>query len=386
MTGRSDRGDRWDVPFNRATIAGNELKYAQQAFERGHIMGDGPFTQACESLLERELGAKRVVLTTSCTHALELAALLLDIEPDDEVIVPSFTFPSTANAFVLRRARVVFADIDPSTLNIDAEHARSLVSSRTRGLAPVHYGGVGCNMERLCSLAAEHGLWMVEDNAQGLFAEYRGQPLGTFGEFGALSFHETKNFTSGEGGALIVRDEESVERAEIVREKGTNRANFLRGLVDKYTWVDIGSSYVPSDITAAFLLAQLEQREAIQQARARLWERYASGLSDWARANDVRLPSVPEDVKSAYHLFYLLVPSAEMRNVMLAELQTRGIGAVFHYLPLHLSPVGRSFGAKPGDCPVAEDASARLIRLPFYYSLDDASQDRVIDEVRSFRA
>ncbi|MBI4636036.1 MAG: dTDP-4-amino-4,6-dideoxygalactose transaminase [Candidatus Rokubacteria bacterium] len=370
------------IPFNKAGLTGNEFRYITEAIERGHISGDGAFTQKCHVFLEQALGVRKAFLTTSCTHALEMAALLLNLGPGDEVIVPSFTFVSTVNAFVLRGARPVFADIRPDTLNLDESRLARLLGPRTRAVVPVHYAGVGCEMDAILELARAHGAVVVEDNAHGLFGKYRGQYLGTFGAFGALSFHETKNFTCGEGGALLVNDERYLERAEIVREKGTDRGRFFRGQVDKYTWVDVGSSYLPSDILAAFLYAHLEARAAIQARRRRVWEYYHAHLADWARGRGVRLPVVPAHSEQPYHMFYLLLPSLGERQALIAHLRARGILAVFHYLPLHLSEMGRRFGGRPGDCPVTEDVSDRLLRLPFYNDLGEDDQALVVSAIR----
>jgi dTDP-4-amino-4,6-dideoxygalactose transaminase len=374
------------IPFNRASFAGNELAYVTEAVDGGHISGDGPFTRRCEQLLEEQLGVERVLLTTSCTHALEAAALLLDVGPGDEVIVPSFTFVSGANAFALRGASIVFGDVRPDTLNLDERQLDALVGPETRAILPTHYAGVGCELEPILAAADRVGAAVVEDNAHGLFGRYRGRPLGSFGALAAQSFHETKNVTSGEGGALVITDPELVERAEVVREKGTNRKQFFRGQVDKYTWIALGSSYVQSDLLAAFLLAQLEARDEIQAARARLWRRYADALADWAREAGAQLPVVPEHCEQAYHMFHLLLPSFEARTALIARLRERGILAVFHYLPLHLSPLGRSLGGREGQCPVTEDVSDRLLRLPFFTAMTDAEQDEVVEAVLEFRA
>jgi dTDP-4-amino-4,6-dideoxygalactose transaminase len=370
------------IPFNRTPLVGTELGYVREAFERGHISGDGDFTRRCRELLERELGAPRVLLTTSCTHALEMCALLLDLAPGDEVIVPSFTFVSTVNAFALRGARPRFCDIRPDTLNLDERLVEGLVGPRTRAIVPVHYAGVGCEMDHIGATAAARGVAVVEDNAHGLFARYRGRPLGTFGALATQSFHETKNFSCGEGGALVINDPRHIERAEIVREKGTNRSRFFRGQVDKYTWVGLGSSYLPSDILAAVLYGQLEARAAIQARRRAIWERYAAELSGWASACGVRLPVVPAHCEQPYHMFYLLLPSLTARQTLIERLKARGILAVFHYVPLHLSEMGRSFGGRAGDCPVTERVSETLLRLPFYYGLTEADQGEVIRAVR----
>jgi len=372
------------IPFNRPFLAGSEFDYMRQAVERMHISGDGLFTRRCHALLEKMLGAPKVLLTTSGTHALDLAALLLDIQPGDEVIVPSFTFVSTANAFVLRGARPVFADIRPDTLNLDEALLPNLVNERTRAIAVMHYGGVGCEMDAILPLADARGIPVIEDNAHGLLGQYRGKPLGSFGVMTAQSFHETKNFSCGEGGALVLNDARYLERAEILREKGTNRSRFFRGQVDKYTWVDAGSSFLPSDLLAAFLCAQLEAHAEIQERRRRVWEYYDAHLRGWAAERGVGLPCVPVHCRQPYHLFYLLLPSAQARRHLIAHLGGQEILAVFHYLPLHLSPMGRKFGGYAGQCPVAESVSGRLLRLPFYNDLTESDQARVVAAIRSF--
>ena len=374
----------WRIPFNRADLTGAELRFVNEAVAHGHISGDGPFGRRCEDLLQRTLGVERALLTSSCTHALEMSALLLDVGPEDEVIVPAFTFVTTASAFALRGARIVFADIRPDTLNIDEEALPALVGDRTRAVAAMHYAGVGCELDALVALTGEREIALVEDNAHGLFGTYRGRPLGTFGVLATQSFHETKNITCGEGGALLLNDAGLVDRAEIIRDKGTDRKHFFRGLVDKYTWVDLGSSYVLSDLQAAFLAAQLEARDAIQAARAAVWRRYADGLADWAARSGVRLPVVPEHCEQAFHMFYVLLPSLDDRARLIERLRAKGILSVFHYLPLNVSAVGRQHGGRPGQCPVAEDVSGRLLRLPFYASLTPVLQAEVIDEIVAF--
>jgi len=373
------------IPFNRPCQTGNEQQYMAQALANGHISGDGPFTKKCHELLTSIHKCAATLLTTSCTHALEMSALLLDIKPGDEVILPSFTFVSTANAFVLRGARPIFADIRPDTLNLDETRLETLITSRTRVIVPVHYAGVGCEMDKICAIAANHGITVVEDNAHGLFGKYRGRFLGTFGALSTLSFHETKNFHCGEGGALIINDHTLVERAEIIREKGTNRSRFFRGQVDKYTWVDIGSSYLPSDLLAAYLLAQLEAREYVLATRRRIYEYYLKNLADWAAANEVQLPFIPDTCESSYHMFYMLLPSLTYRTKLIAHLREHGIMSVFHYLPLHLSSVGRSFGYKEGDCPVTENVSDRLLRLPFYNDLTEDELQRIVATIQTVK-
>jgi dTDP-4-amino-4,6-dideoxygalactose transaminase len=373
------------IPFNRACLVGTEFSYIQAAIDAMHLSGDGSFTKACQQLLEQIVGVPRALLTTSCTDALELAALLLEIQPGDEVIVPSFTFSSTANAFVLRGARPVFVDIRPDTLNLDERQLERLLSPRTRAITPVHYAGVGCEMDVIAPWAAAHDVAIVEDNAHGLFGEYRGKPLGSFGAFATLSFHETKNVSCGEGGALLIADPRYVERAEILREKGTNRSQFFRGQVDKYSWVDVGSSFLPSELLAAFLYAQLEGRGEIQRKRRRIWNRYYEALGDWAAAHDVRLPIVPPHCQQAHHLFYLLMPSLEQRERLTEHLRAAGVSAIFHYLPLHLSAMGRRVGAAPTDCPVTVNVSDRLLRLPFFNDMSEEQQAHVVEAVRRFR-
>jgi dTDP-4-amino-4,6-dideoxygalactose transaminase len=372
------------VDFNRPVILGKELEYIQQAIDNGHISGDGPFTLKCHTFLEKELGIPKVLLTTSCTHALEMAAILLEIQPGDEVIIPDFTFVSTVNAFVLRGANPVFVDIRPDTLNLDESRLETAITPKTRAIVPVHYAGVGCEMDAIMDIARRHQLPVIEDNAHGLFGKYKGKFLGTFGSMASQSFHETKNFTSGEGGALLINDPALLERAEIIREKGTNRSRFFRGQVDKYTWVDIGSSYLPSDILAAFLFAQFEQREKIQLHRRQVWEMYSLGLRDWAKSHDVQLPYVPDHCEQSYHMFYLLLPSLALRQKLIAYLRERGVYSVFHYLPLHLSDMGQSFGGRIGDCPVTERVSDQLVRLPFHNALSSAEQEQVIDLLQQF--
>jgi dTDP-4-amino-4,6-dideoxygalactose transaminase len=373
------------IPFNRPTRVGTELDRVQRAVEGNHLSGDGPFTRECSALLEGELGVARAMLTTSCTHALEMAALLLDVGPGDEVILPSFTFVSTVNAFVLRGARPVFADVRPDTLNLDAEGLEPLITPRTRAIVVVHYAGIGCDMRGIMELAGRHGIPVVEDAAHALFGKRHGTYLGRFGTFATLSFHETKNFTCGEGGALLINDERYTARAEIIREKGTNRSRFFRGQVDKYSWVDVGSSYLPSDMLAGYLAAQLAARDQVQGARRRIWDTYHAELGGWAAGAGVRLPAVPGDAEPAYHLFFMVLPSGEARDGLIAYLRERGIASVFHYLPLHLSEMGRRLGGREGDCPVTEAVSDRLVRLPFFTGMTEGEQARVVEAVRAFR-
>ncbi|MBI2685889.1 MAG: dTDP-4-amino-4,6-dideoxygalactose transaminase [Acidobacteria bacterium] len=371
------------IPFNRFCPVGTEFELVQQAIDGMHVSGDGKFTQLCHQLLEQLLGVPKVLLTTSCTDALEMAALLNDLRPGDEVIVPSYTFVSTANAFAIRGAKPVFADVRPDTLNLNEKLLDPLITPRTRLLVVVHYAGVGCEMDSIMSIAGRHGISVIEDNAHGLFGKYKGRFLGTFGSLATQSFHETKNFTCGEGGALLVNAKRFVDRAEILRDKGTNRKRFFRGEVDKYTWVDVGSSFLPSDILAAFLYAQLQARDSIQEARKRIWNYYWQHLWDWAAENGVTLPTIPDHCEHPAHMFYMLLPSLEARARLLAELKAKGILCVFHYQPLHLSDMGREFGGRPGDCPVAEQAGDRLVRLPFFNDLNETDQNRVIEAIRT---
>jgi dTDP-4-amino-4,6-dideoxygalactose transaminase len=374
------------IPFNRSVALGAELDYIREALDSGQISGDQTFSKKCQKLLEQTLQAPRALVTTSCTHALEIAALLLNITPEDEVIVPSFTFVSTATAFALRGARIVFADIRPDTLNLDETRLAERISPRTRLIVPVHYAGVGCEMDSILSIAAQHGVPVVEDNAHGLFGKYRGRWLGTMGAMGTQSFHETKNITCGEGGALLLNDPALAERAEIIREKGTNRARFFRGQVDKYSWVDIGSSYVISDVLAAFLYGQLEKWPWIQKRRSELWGRYQSILHSWSRENRVHQPFIPEHCDQAWHMYYLLMPSLEIRQSFISHLKKRGILAVFHYLPLHLSEYASRWRTSDSfDCPIAQNISDRIVRLPFFNSMSDEQQDEVLEAVMSFQ-
>ena len=359
-----------NIPFNKPGLLGNELEYIQDAISIGHASGDGDYTKKCNSLLKTALGVKKILLTTSCTHALEMTAILLDIRPGDEVIVPSFTFVSTINAFLLRGATPVFIDIRPDTLNMDEKQLERLITEKTKAIIPVHYAGIGCEMDIIINIANKYNIPVIEDNAHGLFGKYKERYLGTFGTFATQSFHETKNFSCGEGGALLINDESYFERAEIIREKGTNRSRFFRGEIDRYSWIDIGSSYLPSDILAAVLYAQLEKRELIQTKRKNIWEHYNKHLDAWANENDISLPVIPKNCEHPYHMFYLLMPTLEKRTKFIQHLKKNGITAVFHYLPLHLSEMGKNFGGKFGDCPVTENISDRLVRLPFYNDLN----------------
>ena len=375
----------YQIPFNRTALAGAERDNIAAAIEAGQIVGNGEYGRRCERLLERLLGGdRRVMLTTSCTHALEMSALLLNLQPGEEVIMPSFTFVSTANAYALRGGVPRFVDIRPDTLNLDETKIEPLIGPHTRAIVAVHYGGVSCEMEAIEQIAFRHSLEVIEDNAHGLLGAYNGQLLGTLGRMATLSFHATKNFTCGEGGALIVNDRDLVDRAEVIREKGTDRARFFRGEVDKYTWVDLGSSYLMSEILAAFLLAQLEAHDRIQASRRRIWDRYDSALHDWAITNGVRVPTVPEHCDQAYHLYWIVLPEPEQRAHLIERLRALGIVAVFHYMPLNLSPMGRRLGGKDGDCPVTESVANRLLRLPFYNDLSESDQQAVIESILEF--
>lgn len=372
------------IPFNIPGIVGNEYEYIKKTIEEMHISGDGIFTKKVHKLLEDQLGVNKVLLTTSCTHALEMSAILLDIQPGDEIIVPAFTFVSSVNAFVLRGAHPVFIDIHQDTLNIDETQLEGVITNKTKVIVPVHYAGVGCEMDIILRISKEHDISIVEDNAHGLFGKYKGKYLGTFGDFATQSFHETKNFTSGEGGALLINNPKYIERAEIIREKGTNRSRFFRGQIDKYTWVDIGSSFLPSDILAAFLYAQLEKHELIQEKRKNDWEYYHTHLNEWAIANNFKQPYIPAYCEQSYHMYYLICPSLEVRQALIEHLKSNNVHSVFHYLSLHISEMGRKYGGKKGDCPITEDISDRLLRLPFYFKLSKDDQNRVIELIQSF--
>ncbi|HXU85959.1 MAG TPA: dTDP-4-amino-4,6-dideoxygalactose transaminase [Verrucomicrobiae bacterium] len=368
------------IPFNKPFLTGRELGYIAEAHANGHLAGNGAFSKRCCGWLEERLGSRKALLTHSCTAALEMAAILSGVGPGDEVIMPSFTFVSTANAFVLRGARPVFVDIRPDTLNLDEDLIEAAITERTRAIVPVHYAGVGCDMDAIMRIAASHDLLVIEDAAQGLLSDYREQPLGAIGHMAALSFHETKNIISGEGGALLINDERFADRAEIIWEKGTNRAQFFRGQVDKYTWVDLGSSYLPGEITAAFLWAQMEEADAITARRLAIWSRYHEAFGPLEEAGLVRRPVVPPDCRQNGHLYYLLLPDLAARTAFIDRLRERGISPVFHYVPLHTSPFGRTAGRAAGELPETVAASERLVRLPLWLGLEE-HLDRVIDEV-----
>jgi dTDP-4-amino-4,6-dideoxygalactose transaminase len=369
------------TPLNRPYMTGRELGYIEQAHRNHRLAGDGPFTERCSRWLEQRTGARKALLTHSGTAALDMAAILAGIGPGDEVIMPSYTFVSTANAFVLRGGVPVFVDVRADTLNLDAALIEGAITPRTRAIVPVHYAGVGCEMEPILDIARRHRLRVIEDAAQGLMSEHRGRSLGAIGALGAVSFHETKNVISGEGGALLVNDPALVERAETVREKGTNRSKFFRGEVDKYTWVDIGSSYLPGEIIAAFLWAQLEQAEAITARRVALWKRYHERLEPCERAGRIRRPLIPEGCRHNAHLYYILLPSLERRERLAERLRARGIGAVFHYVPLHSSPAGRRYGRTASAMTNTERAGECLLRLPLWLGMDEGTADAVAREI-----
>ncbi|MDY6880515.1 MAG: dTDP-4-amino-4,6-dideoxygalactose transaminase [Thermodesulfobacteriota bacterium] len=372
------------IPFNKPFTSGKEIDYIRDVIASGRISSNGVYTKKCQAWLETKLGCCRSILTHSCTGALEMAALLLDIQPGDEVIVPSFTYVSTVNSFVLRGARPVFIDIRPDTLNMDETQLERLITPRTKAIVPVHYAGVGCEMDRIMRIAQNQQISVIEDNAHGLLGKYKGRYLGTFGCLAAKSFHGTKNFTCGEGGALVVNDPQYVERAEISCEKGTDRNRFFKGQVDRYTWVDVGSSFLPSDILAAFLYAQLQDSKRIQGLRKRIWEYYAEHLREWAPEHGTRLPFIPDHCEHPYHLFYLVMPSLEKRDRLIGHLRENNIHSVFHYQPLHLSRMGKKFGGKEGSLPVTEHVSDRLLRLPFFNDLSRGDQEQVITAIKSF--
>ncbi len=373
--------ERCPVPFNGPWRAGNELTYMTRALDSGHVAGDGPFTRRSQELLDQEFGHRHALLTTSCTDALEMCAILLDIRPGDEILIPSFTFVSTANAFLLYGARLKFVDIEPATMNIDPARIEAQISDRTRAIVVVHYAGISCDMDAVGAVAAAHNLMVIEDNAHGLGGSYRDRALGSFGVLATLSFHETKNFTCGEGGALVVNDPSYLERAEIIREKGTNRSQFMRGELAKYEWVDTGSSFLLSDVLAAYLAAQLEAKTRIETLRKAIWCRYLDELAGWATSAGVALPRVPPECRPAHHMFQMLMPSRAARDDLIGALAAQRIQATFHYVPLHLSPMGRRLGYAPGDLAVTEDVSDRLVRLPFFTGLGADDQQRVISAV-----
>ncbi|WP_341581349.1 dTDP-4-amino-4,6-dideoxygalactose transaminase [Marinobacter metalliresistant] len=373
------------IPFNRPPATGDELQYLEEALSQGKLSGDGPFTERCRTWFESQLGCARAFLTPSCTQALEMAALLIDVKPGDEIIMPSYTFVSTANAFVLRGARIVFVDIRPDTMNIDATLIEHAITERTRAIVPVHYAGVGCDMDSIMRLAHRYDLYVIEDAAQGMMSQYRGRPLGTIGHFGAFSFHETKNYTSGgEGGLLIVNDASFVAQAEIIREKGTNRSQFFRGMVDKYTWVGLGSSYLPGELQAAYLWGQLNQAEQIRENRRAIWQRYHDAFKPIISQGIVQGPVIPEDVDHNAHMYFLKVQNLEERSALIDHLKQSGVMAVFHYVPLHATPFGQRVARFDGEDRFTVQESERLIRLPLWYGLSEEEQNQVIQSLLLF--
>ncbi len=370
------------IPFNKPYMTGRELWYIAQAHTNGHLAGDGMFTKKCHAWLEAHTGAYKALLTHSCTAALEMAAILADIQPGDEVIMPSYTFVSTANAFVLRGGIPVFVDIHPDTLNIDETLIEAAITSRTKAIVPVHYAGVACEMDVIMDIAKRHNLLVIEDAAQGVMSTYKGKPLGSIGHLGAYSFHETKNIISGEGGALLVNDERFVERAEIIREKGTNRSQFFRGQVDKYTWIDIGSSYLPGEVIAAFLWAQMEEAEAITRKRMDIWDIYHQSFAPLETTGKLRCPIIPDSCVHNAHMYYLLLPDLTTRTSFIDHLKEKSISAVFHYIPLHSAPAGLKFGHTNGDLAITDELSMRLVRLPLWVGLE-ANIEQVITEIIS---
>jgi dTDP-4-amino-4,6-dideoxygalactose transaminase len=370
------------IPFNKPYMTGNELAYIREAHANGVLAGDGPFTKKCQEWIEAKTGCAKALLTHSCTAALEMAAILADIQPGDEVIMPSYTFVSTANAFVLRGGVPVFVDIRPDTLNIDETLIEAAITSRTKAIVPVHYAGVACEMDAIMSIAKKHGLLVIEDAAQGIMSTYKGRALGSIGHLGCYSFHETKNVISGEGGALLVNNPEFAERAEHIREKGTNRSQFFRGQVDKYTWIDVGSSYLPGEIVAAFLWAQLQEAESITEERLKIWDSYNQAFKEMENARLVRRPVVPMDCQHNAHMYYIILKSLEQRSLFIDRLKSKGVNCVFHYIPLHSSPYGINSSRKCGDLLNTEELSERLVRLPLWLGL--SSLDLTIDEVKIF--
>ena len=373
------------IDFNRPAFVGSELEYIQDAIHRGMLCGDGIYTKKCSQWMEKEFDVSRVMLTTSCTHALEMAAFLCDIQPGEEVIMPSYTFVSTADAFVLRGAKIVFVDIRPDTMNLDEKLIEQAITPKTKVIVPVHYAGVACEMDTIMDIAHRHGLKVVEDAAQGVDACYKGKALGTIGDFGCYSFHETKNFTMGEGGALLFQKEEYLEKAEILREKGTDRSKFFRGQVDKYRWMDYGSSYLPSELNAAYLYAQLEAKDKIQKKRMEIYEYYHRNLADLAAEGKVEQPYVPQDCKHNAHMYYLKVKDMKVRTRLLAYLRENGICSVFHYVPLHSAPAGQKFGRFAGEDVYTTKESERLLRLPMFYNLDMEDVKRIVDVIHKFQ-
>jgi dTDP-4-amino-4,6-dideoxygalactose transaminase len=384
VSSKTVRESRYMIPFNKAAVTDQEMTYMHEAIFNRKLCGDGPFTKKCSEWLETNSSSRKALLTTSCTHALEMAGLLADIKPGDEVIMPSFTFVSTANAFVLRGAKIIFVDIRPDTLNLDETLIESAISSKTKVIVPVHYAGVSCEMDKIMDIANQHGLLVIEDAAQGVMSKYNGRPLGSIGHMGCYSFHETKNYNCGEGGAILLNEEKFVSRAEIIREKGTNRSRFFRGQVDKYTWVDIGSSYLPSELNAAYLLAQLDSADRINNDRRASWDQYYEGLIELEERGRITLPTVPDKCKHNAHLFYIKTRDLDERTALLRYLKEKGITAAFHYVPLHSSPVGMKFGSFHKENRYTTIESERLLRLPLYYQLKRDEISQVVDSLYSF--
>ncbi len=372
------------IPFNRPPFTGREIDYIKEAVANGKICGDGAFTKKCNAWIEAKTGIPHALLTTSCTHALEMAALLTEIKSGEEVIMPSYTFVSTADAFVQRGAKIVFVDVRPDTMNIDETKIEAAITPNTKAIVPVHYAGVSCEMDTINAIAKKHGLFVVEDAAQGVMAYYKGKALGTIGDFGCYSFHETKNYSMGEGGAILIKDSQAAEQAEIIREKGTDRSRFFRGQVDKYTWVDYGSSYLPSDMNAAYLYAQLELAEEINNDRLATWNRYKNGLQSLEDEGVLALPTVPEGCTHNAHMFYIKAKSLAERTELIAHLKANGVGSAFHYIPLHSAPAGKRFGVFHGEDKYTTAESEKLLRLPMFYGLTEAETDTVIKSVKSF--
>ncbi|MGN0674098.1 MAG: dTDP-4-amino-4,6-dideoxygalactose transaminase [Anaerovoracaceae bacterium] len=372
------------IPFNRPPYVGTEPEYMMKAISNRKICGDGEFTKKCNAWIEEKTGTSKALLTTSCTQALEMAALLTDIEPGDEVIMPSFTFVSTANAFVMRGAKLVFVDIRPDTQNIDEKLIENAITDRTKAIVPVHYAGVGCEMDTILEIGRKHGIRIVEDAAQGVMSTYKGRGLGSLGDFGCYSFHETKNYSMGEGGAILIRNEADIERAEIVREKGTDRSRFLRGQVDKYTWVDCGSSYLPSDINAAYLWAQLEEADKINQNRLASWNMYYESLKPLEEKGILQLPYIPAECEHNAHMFYIKTGSLEERTALTAYLKDAGVGSAFHYVPLHSAPAGARFGVMAGEDRYTTNTYERLLRLPMYYGLTEEEIEKACKIISNF--
>ena len=372
------------ISFNVPPVVGNELKYIEKAIENRKICGDGEFTKKCSVWIEEKTGIEKALLTTSCTHATELAAIISDIKPGDEVIMPSYTFVSTADAFVLRGAKAVFVDIRPDTMNIDEKLIENAITDKTKAIVPVHYAGVACEMDTICEIAKKYKLTVIEDAAQGVMSTYKGKQSGTIGQYGCYSFHETKNYSMGEGGALLIKDKKNVERAEIVREKGTNRSQFFRGQIDKYTWMDVGSSYLPSELNAAYLWAQLEEADKVFDDRMRTWNLYYEGLKELQEAGKIELPYIPDECQHNAHMFYIKPADLDERTRLINYLKEREIQSVFHYIPLHLAPAGQKYGQFVGEDKYTTKESERLMRLPLYYAMRKSDTEMVIEAIKEF--